>query len=361
MDNQYKVRFFLGANTGDGFHSLYDGFVDCAGGDFLWVIKGGPGCGKSNFMMHIVQAAENAGLEVEYILCASDPDSLDGIYLPKLRTAYVDGTAPHVLDSPLPGAGSLYLDLGAFYDSEALIPWLGEIAELFANYQALYARSYDLLAAAARVTPERLPNLRRSELLHSVRRRAERIAARELGQRRGGGTFKRRFLSANTCSGHIFLWETVAAMCERVFTLDNELGLAPVFLDTILEAAAERNLDVVLCPNSLCPEIPEALLLPACSLGFVAVSPGHEYGGHVSRHIRLDAMADREAFRELRPEFRRCARLRNELMRAAADSLAGAKALYDGLETIYANHVDYGGIFALAEEHVDYLLGQIES
>jgi hypothetical protein len=159
MENQNKTRYFLGANSGDGFHSLYEDFVDCAGGDFLWVIKGGPGCGKSEFMAHIAGAAESAGLEVEYILCPGDPEIIDAIYLPKLRTAYVDGTAPHVMDTPLPGAGGLYLDLGAFYDADSLVPWLGEISELFASCQALYARAYDLLAAAARVTPERLPEL----------------------------------------------------------------------------------------------------------------------------------------------------------------------------------------------------------
>jgi nucleoside-triphosphatase THEP1 len=39
--------------------------VDCAGGDFLWVIKGGPGCGKSEFMSRVAGAAESVGLEVE--------------------------------------------------------------------------------------------------------------------------------------------------------------------------------------------------------------------------------------------------------------------------------------------------------
>ena len=38
---------------------------------------------------------EQAGLETEYILCSGDPDSLDGVHIPRLRTAIVDGTAPH--------------------------------------------------------------------------------------------------------------------------------------------------------------------------------------------------------------------------------------------------------------------------
>ena len=43
------TRYFLGGNTAFGFASFYGQF--CRGPeDFLWVIKGGPGCGKSSFM-----------------------------------------------------------------------------------------------------------------------------------------------------------------------------------------------------------------------------------------------------------------------------------------------------------------------
>ena len=42
------ARFFLGANSKSGFTSLYDSFTDPAAGDFLWVLKGGPGCGSGS-------------------------------------------------------------------------------------------------------------------------------------------------------------------------------------------------------------------------------------------------------------------------------------------------------------------------
>lgn len=113
------TRYFLGGNTASGFVSFYGQF--CRGPeDFLWVIKGGPGCGKSSFMKTIGRAAENAGLDVEYVLCSGDPDSVDGVYLPALHTGYADGTAPHVLEAVTPGAAGLYLDLGQFYDRIAL-------------------------------------------------------------------------------------------------------------------------------------------------------------------------------------------------------------------------------------------------
>ena len=58
------TQYFLGGNTVRGFVSFYSGF--CRGPeDFLWVIKGGPGCGKSSFMKTIGRAAEEKGLDVD--------------------------------------------------------------------------------------------------------------------------------------------------------------------------------------------------------------------------------------------------------------------------------------------------------
>ena len=48
MEQAMVSRYFLGANSASGFFSLYDRFPEP--GEFLTVIKGGPGCGKSTFM-----------------------------------------------------------------------------------------------------------------------------------------------------------------------------------------------------------------------------------------------------------------------------------------------------------------------
>ena len=88
------TRYFLGGNTASGFVSFYGQF--CRGPEeFLWVIKGGPGCGKSSLMRRVAQAMEEKGASVEYIACSGDPDSLDAVVFPALNTAIVDGTAPH--------------------------------------------------------------------------------------------------------------------------------------------------------------------------------------------------------------------------------------------------------------------------
>ena len=147
-------RYFLGANTSEGFVSLYKEFCAPESGNFLYVIKGGPGCGKSSFMKKIGKAAEDAGLDVEYVLCSADPGSLDGVFIPAWRTGYVDGTSPHVMDVALPAASGAYVDLGRFYDVKALRPKREALAALKEKCSAQYAIAYKALSEAKRLHDE---------------------------------------------------------------------------------------------------------------------------------------------------------------------------------------------------------------
>ncbi len=90
-----SIRYFLGANTPSGFYSLYDQLIDPERAEAVYILKGGPGCGKSTFMKTVAARAEERGLEVERILCSGDPASLDAILIPVCGAAVVDGTAPH--------------------------------------------------------------------------------------------------------------------------------------------------------------------------------------------------------------------------------------------------------------------------
>lgn len=97
MQTEPQVCFFLGANSPSGFYSLYDQLMDPARARDIFILKGGPGCGKSSLMGRVGKAAAEKGLAVEYIACSGDPDSLDAVILPQLDAAIVDGTAPHAV------------------------------------------------------------------------------------------------------------------------------------------------------------------------------------------------------------------------------------------------------------------------
>ncbi len=90
------THFFLGANSGLGFQNLFGRFCAPENHYDLLVLKGGPGVGKSTMMRRLGKAMEARGEQVEYLYCSGDPGSLDGVSIPRIRCAVVDGTAPHV-------------------------------------------------------------------------------------------------------------------------------------------------------------------------------------------------------------------------------------------------------------------------
>lgn len=89
------TNFFAGANSGSGFQNLFSEILDLETARDMLVLKGGPGVGKNTFMREIGKTMEEAGTPVEYLWCSGDPGSLDGVVMPELRCAVVDGTAPH--------------------------------------------------------------------------------------------------------------------------------------------------------------------------------------------------------------------------------------------------------------------------
>ena len=90
----YVKRVFPGNNTPQGFYSFYDQIVP-SDARRIMIIKGGPGVGKSTFMSRIGQEMVERGFDVEFHHCSSDNNSLDGVVIPAIGVALIDGTAPH--------------------------------------------------------------------------------------------------------------------------------------------------------------------------------------------------------------------------------------------------------------------------
>lgn len=93
--NKKLLHFFLGANTPQGFVSRFDQLADASDGWRSFILKGGPGTGKSTLMKRVAKNVEEHCPLVEIIHCSSDVDSLDGVIAPAIKTSVADGTAPH--------------------------------------------------------------------------------------------------------------------------------------------------------------------------------------------------------------------------------------------------------------------------
>ena len=148
-----EKRFFAASNTERGFLSYFSEiFRERA--ERCYIIKGGPGTGKSRLMREMGTAAESSGYGVEYYYCSSDPDSLDGIFAERGGESFavLDGTAPHSEDLIYPGCVDNIIDLGRFWDSHTLRERRREIVLFGDSKKKAYASAYRALSAYGLIT-----------------------------------------------------------------------------------------------------------------------------------------------------------------------------------------------------------------
>lgn len=89
-----EVKFFLSANTPQGFVSRFDQLLDPSKGHRCFVLKGSPASGKSTLMRKVARHFSDKCTNIEYIYCSSSPNSLDAIILHDIGVSIVDGTPP---------------------------------------------------------------------------------------------------------------------------------------------------------------------------------------------------------------------------------------------------------------------------
>lgn len=299
----HTFRTFLGANSTKGFVSLYEGLTDPLRGERRFLIKAGPGGGKSSFMKSIGRHMEETGSRVEYIHCSGDPDSLDGVYFPKAGIAVVDATAPHVGEPVCYGALDRYVDLGQFSSRVVLYPHRNAIMELVTAYKKEYRDAYAYLRAYGQL-PRSVEGTSNdhNEILSTLPR-----------IRLQSGRVHRRFSGAFSCIGLVdHLMDQAAGLTLSVkvpFDGSRELeGLA--------EHAAGLGYDTVLNLNPLFPEEIKALIIPEAGIGlFVSDAPQSE-----NSELGLG------------------------LLDAAETHLRKAKKLHDELEDIYIPAIDFSAL-----------------
>lgn len=351
-ESRQRVAYFLGANSADGFASLYHQWVDQRTSQAFYTIKGGAGCGKSTLMGRVAQSMEEAGYEVEYIRCSGDPDSLDGIRIPGKGAAMVDGTSPHIMDPAYTGAAGHYIDLGAGYDRKALFAIREEIVAAAQAYQACYPQAYRCIRSAKESRCKGQAPMRTEETFAKTAKRAEAILKRELkGAAEGQGCRSRRFLGGITCKGQLLLEDTVRTLCREGYVIRDEYGLAGDLLRCLEQGFLDRGYDVVSCPSGEDPGRLAHLLVPGRSLAFVTGRiPGAGF-----RTIRTESLVEKTALQEGRSFLRLSNRVAGELLKEAEGYLAQAKENHDALERLYHPHVD----FSLAEEMARRITGEI--
>ncbi len=345
-----QVEYFLGANSRHGFQSFYDDLFCDPRIEKVWIIKGGPGNGKSTFMRAMGAVAAERGLEQEWILCSSDPDSLDGIIIPAVKLAIVDGTAPHVVEPQVCGMDAEYLNFSACY-RDGMRQDAAEILDAQQKNKARYPLVYTCLSAAGtlsqqirQIAAQQLPDGKLEQLTQGI------IHAefQQPGQQPG---VIRRFVSGITPKGLQYRLE--ALQDYRLYSLTDTFGLSDPLLQLLKQAALEKGYFCIAGHSPLEPERLEQLLIPQLKLAFVRTSQQLAYHGATFCQIDLDALVPLPELDKNHMPFFVCTI--KALVQEGIGYLQEAKAQHDRLELLCRPYVDFSAVSALRETYAQRL------
>ena len=353
------LTFFMGANTPSGFVSKLGQLSDPEAGWRTYILKGGPGCGKSTIIRRVAAAFEGEpGLEL--IACAGDTDSLDGVIVPSKKFCVVDGTHPHLLDPKHPGAVESVVELSTCWEEDALHSFREEIVGLGQNINRCHEYSCRYLAAAATLLGDSyrlaLGCLNTPKLTAYLGR----LSAKELGRSTGrAGKEKTRFLSAVTDKGPVKFTHSAERIAQRIYLINDEQGaLSRMMLHHLRAGALGQGYDVVAC---YCPLGPfdklEQLFIPELSLGFMTSNRFHNFELELNpyRIINNQRFMEEGCLSRHKKRITYNRKAGAQMISQAGGLIAEASTLHRELESYYAAATDFAKVDELTERLIERL------
>ena len=337
-------EFFAGANSADGFFSCFDDLYDPPSGDRFYILKGGPGTGKSTLMKEIAVNLSEKGESGTLFYCSSDPESLDGITFEKRGTGIADGTAPHIMDPKYPGLCESIVPLGEGLDGDALYEKREEILPLFNANSLLHKKASRLIKAAGRLLDDSFAVDCRCTDLDRAAEFAKKLADRVFGRERGKeGREKRRFLSGITPNGHTVFSDTPIKLCQKVITVEDAYGGASSIIMAVLrKRALEAGCTVYVCPCAIHPMRKiDHIIIPEKDIAFCTTGPGLEIQSQNQRKIHARRFKNTGELKEYSERLKFNRRAADELLKAACETLLEAKKVHDRIEGYYVSAMDF--------------------
>ena len=340
---QNENKYFASANTEKGFISYYDEVYGQL--DMVYIIKGGPGTGKSHFIRGVADEAERRGLDVEYFYCSTDPLSLDGIIIEQLKTAVIDGTFPHTYDPQYPGIRDKIINLGENWDGNKLKRRGDEICEMIQRKNNLYNNVYNYLAAAGRIEGEISLCNKKCVNLEKMRAAVGRLTR----QWKNGAGFEKqlRVVEAMSHTGHI-LYGTYHNNAENKYVIRDRYGIGGLFTELVMDIARQMRLKVFYSPGCVDTSVVVALYLPEVSCSFVIDDDGID-----KKQINMDRFVDGEAIRRNKQKNRFARRCLSSLYEGVQKGFDEIFYLHTKVEECYISVLDFSKNAEMQKKVID--------
>ena len=336
--NGKSIRTFLGANTPNGFFSYYEPFIKDRK---AYVIKGGPGTGKSSLMKKVASEVLKKDIFTEYAYCSSDPDSLDGVLFPELSTVLVDGTPLHTLEPPIPGALGGIINIGDYWNERILQRSLKEIFLLQDKIQKCFKRCYHFLGAAGNIYSD----ISETANGYLDEKKATRFINNFMRKnfpksKNGHKEISKRFLSGITPKGYITFKDTIYTLCDKVFVFKDEFFISPFFMEKAADYLYNAGYDFYAFYSPISPCEISHIAIPEASIALVTAEKGIDFEPVGAQKTHLKRFLN-EDFSFIKNRMSFAKKIFNICVKEAVSSLIKEKALHDDLEEIYIEAMDF--------------------
>ena len=347
-------KYFAASNSAKGFCSYYD---ECFGNaQKIYIIKGGPGTGKSGFMKRVSDRAEGKGYFTEYFYCSSDPDSLDGVLVHNGEKSIVllDGTAPHSYDMVYPGVRDNIINLGDAWDERILDVSRNKIFELCEKKTHEYRKAYNALASCGNlsaVIDSYISGLLNVDKLNSV--------AKKLVERfdlHGEGDVKLRLIDSVSMKGRV-RFSTFEDNANTCVIVGDTYGTGHMMLASIKNFLELNKCDYHLSYDPVIPWKINGIFERGKRVAFIlsdsrAKLCGDEEGLH---HINMKRFIE-EPQANIKGELKYTFALYKDSLNLAGKYLSGAAECHFALEEIYKNAMDFDIVNQKIESFCDRAL-----
>lgn len=352
-------RMFAGGNSSQGFYSFYHEIIS-GEARRLYILKGGPGTGKSTLMKSVAAQLQEKGFDLEVFHCSSDVDSLDAIAVPSLKVAIVDGTAPHVIEPKFPGSIDQVINLSDYLASDLISADLKQIKQLTAAKANAYPRVYRLLKAAKlvyediQVINQSFMNFGKvnqlvNNLLYEIFR--DLPVSSQLGKTR------HLFATAITPQGPVNELPSITSGYQRKIILKGEPGTGKsTMVERVARHAIERglNVDVFHCP--LDPTRLEHLVIDSLGVAIITSQAPHIYEAEGALIINLDDYLDHQQRQSSEEMLQKSTALFEGMLDQVFVQLRLAKAIHEELESYYAPAMDFAKLELKQAEIIQEIL-----
>jgi len=365
MSNAHIRKLFPGAVTSQGFYSFYHYMIE-QNANHIFVIKGGPGVGKSSFMKKIGQSMLNRGYDIEYHCCSSDNGSIDGIVIPKLKIGLLDGTAPHIVDPKNPGAVDEIINLGEYWNEDMMKKSREEIISCNSKVTSYFQRAYFALKEATIALGEwkyYVSTYQDWSQINQLTLKIQKEIFKTIPYAHG----KERHLFAwgHTPQGKTQFIDTLLNKTETLYIVQGQPGTGKsTFLSRIAERAVIYGLNIEYYHNTLNPEQLDLIILPDLKIALAIDCEPYVYTPDFKgRIIPLNfekSLNTKELVKNCGDEVRDCRIRVNQHITRALKHSENAKATHDLLETYYVPAMNFSGVENKLKSVLEKILSYVE-